>query len=58
MPGKHGGEAVFALPEDLAEGTYQVEISIHNEHFPLVCFATTAPRCGAFYTVGEMTVRR
>ncbi len=57
MPGKNAEKATFVLPENMKKGTYAIEIGIFNQDIPVVYFASDAKRSGAYYKVGEITVK-
>ena len=55
LPGAHEVTVSIPLDDDIAKGTYTVEIGIMNEYTTL-CFATDAEADGSFYKVAELTV--
>ena len=56
MPGEWQELVEITLPDDLPAGSYAIEISIDTKEYPMVYFATDAPRDGAFYRVGSMVI--
>ena len=56
MPGKAEEQLSITLPDNLPAGVYDVEIGIDSTPYPMIYFATDAPRDGAYYCVGQMTI--
>jgi hypothetical protein len=65
LPGEYELEVPFGKDDELAPGDYSVEIAIHDgksewekeDSLPFVYLATDAPRNGAYYTLGKITVK-
>lgn len=56
MPGAAEEKLAITLPEDVPAGNYVIEIGIDAKEYPMVYFATDAPRNGAYYRVGEIKI--
>jgi len=56
MPGAAEEAWQITLPEDLPAGTYNIEIGIETKDYPMVYFATDAPRNGGYYQMGEIKI--
>lgn len=57
LPGKSAERIVLSLPEGIESGSYDIEIGIFGQNYPLVYFATAAPRDGKFYKAGKITIK-
>jgi len=57
LPGKHMAQLRAELPEGIPAGKYDIEIGLVSPHADVVYLATNAERDGAFYKIGEITVK-
>ncbi len=57
MPGETENEISVTLPDDIASGTYDIEIGIFNEYIPMVYFCTDAEQDAPYYIVGSITIQ-
>ncbi len=57
LPGKTAKRISVSLPEDLPSGSYDIEIGIYGQNYPMVYLATDAQRDGQFYKVGAVEVK-
>lgn len=56
MPGKVAERFFVTLPDGIPTGKYDIQIALYNENVPVIYFCTDAPRDGAYYTLGEITL--
>ena len=56
LPGKHEEKVEIEIPHDLPKGSYDLQIGIISELFPVIYLATDAKRDGAYYTIGSINI--
>lgn len=56
LPGKSSERVELALPSDMRDGEYDIELGITGDIVGSVCFCTDAERNDGFYKVGKITV--
>ena len=56
LPGKHSVNITLNIPKDFSRGEFAVSLGLVGEGLPEVYFASDAPRDGAFFTVGRITL--
>lgn len=56
LPGKHIENIDITIPNDIKSGSYDIQIGIYGENYPLVYFATDAIRCDKHYKLGYVTI--
>lgn len=57
FPGKYENKFSVILPEDIVSGSYDIEINIGNEQYPLIYLCTDAVRNGNYYKVGSISIK-
>jgi len=57
LPGVYNETFTITLPEEIAAGTYAIQLGICNENVPVLYLRIDAERTGAYYTVGEIEVK-
>ena len=56
LPGKSDEDIVFTVAKNVTGGTYELQVGIISELFPVVYLATDAIRDGAYYTIGSINI--
>ena len=57
LPDKSAEKINIIIPDSIKRGSYDIEIGIYGQNYPLVYFATNAVRDEKFYKVGKIEIK-
>ena len=56
LPGKSEERIEIDLPENIPAGSYELQVGIISDLFPVIYLATDAVRDGAYYIIGSLNI--